>query len=218
MHTSDSLSHPESSARPLLLKHQENAAAELASPTVHSALKQALLVDSQADYKRGNYEAALDKFTHVYAMMEAENVSGTDDTFAAVVSNIGCCLHQLGEPEAAQVYYERAIQMFEKVPVSTLDWLLYGNVNQRRVEYIKARLVELGLDRKPDASQYLDGVGRRQAWSESERSGREQGLWSWFSPSSWYQYATLADAKREGGEQAHKLNADHAGTQGPSAA
>eukprot|EP00965_Chrysotila_dentata_P206315 6183469-Pleurochrysis_carterae.AAC.1 len=67
MHTSDSLSHPESSARPLLLKHQENAAAELASPTVHSALKQALLVDSQADYKRGNYEAALDKFTHVYA-------------------------------------------------------------------------------------------------------------------------------------------------------
>ena len=58
---------------------------------------------TQSAYKVGKYEEALDKFVHMFAILDSEEVVRRDETYASIVSNIGCCLHHLAEDRAAQV-------------------------------------------------------------------------------------------------------------------
>ena len=74
----------------------------------------------------------------------------------AIVHNIASCLHHLGELEAAQAYYEQAIQAFERAKTPFLERMMYGNTNQRRVDFVKERLIDISWGRKPDGDKCLD--------------------------------------------------------------
>ena len=80
----------------------------------------------------------------------------------AIVHNIASCLHHLGELEAAQAYYEQAIQAFEKAKTPFLERMMYGNTNQRRVDFVKERLIDISWGRKPDGDKYLDENGHKR--------------------------------------------------------
>ena len=54
--------------------------------------------------------------------------------------------------------------MFETTPTSLLDRIFYGNITQRRIEYVKARLIDVDLNREPDEDKYLDGYGHYRRW------------------------------------------------------
>ena len=69
-----------------------------------------------------------------------------------------------GEPEplsflprcpCSQKYYTLALELFEaKCATGRLTWLLYGDINQRRVDYVKARVGALSVGQKPDKSKW----------------------------------------------------------------
>ena len=64
--------------------------------------------------------------------------------------------------EAAQAYYEQAIQAFEKAKTPFLERMMYGNTNQRRVDFVKERLIDISWGRKPDGDKYLDENGHKR--------------------------------------------------------
>ena len=48
-----------------------------------------------------------------------------------------------------QAYYEQAIQAFEKGKTPFVERMMYGNTNQRRVDFVKERLIDISWGRKP---------------------------------------------------------------------
>lgn len=144
--------------------------------------------DAQQAYKTGQYDVALDRFCHFLALVETDpSQTIVSEMRATLTSNIGTCLHFLGQDSLATEYYERALEEFANVPLSRLSvtWLLYGNVNTKRIEYIQQRLVSLKSGKPPDGSVYQDGSGKERQWSKEEMEGRV-AAWSWLNPRSWF--------------------------------
>ena len=81
--------------------------------------------------------------------------------------------------------YEKALDEFEKVRVGWLTWLYYGNLTEKRMDYIRARLEALENGERPDPSTYQDGTGRTRHWTKEEMEGTDQN-WSFLSPYSWF--------------------------------
>jgi len=149
-------------------------------------LQSSLADDAAVAYRTQDFETALNLFTNYYACLEATG-SNDKETQAAIVSNIGSCLHNLEDFEPAEGFYKAAIQLFEQNKTGSLTWILYGDVNAKRLEYVKARVGELSQKQRPDLQKYLDGNGREQKWTKSEMTpGMPQ--WSWYNPYTWYQW------------------------------
>lgn len=146
--------------------------------------------DAQQAYKTGQYDVALDRFCHFLALVETDPATTLiSEMRATLTSNIGTCLHFLGQERLAEEYYERALEEFEKVPLSRLSvtWLIYGNVNAKRIEYIQQRVASLKAGKPPDGSTYQDGTGKERQWSKEEMEGRV-AQWSWIDPRTWFGY------------------------------
>ena len=57
------------------------------------------------------------------------------------LSTTSSCLHNLGEFDAAQAYYEQAVESFRKASSPLVDRIFYGDINRRRIEFVKERLI-----------------------------------------------------------------------------
>jgi len=155
--------------------------------------------EAQLCYKRMDYRAALEHFVKYVAAVQLDTTPDAE-VEASVFANLASCLHHLEETELAKKYYTAALELFEsKCATPRLTWLLYGDINQRRVDYIKARLALLSLGQKPTKSSYLDGYGKERQWSGYELGpeGQEFGYIDYVNPVSWYRYYT-AEAPAEG--------------------
>merc|ERR1712060_239502 len=111
-------------------------------------------------------------------------------TRAAIISNFGSSLHNMEDYGPAEEFYQAAIRMLEQIQTSSLTWLLYGDLNARKLEHLKARMGELSQRQRPDLQKYLDGNGREQKWTKSEMTPGSPGSpqWSWYNPYTWYQW------------------------------
>lgn len=96
------------------------------------------------------------------AIVEKTRTSSDHATRGAIVHNIGSCLHNLGEFEAAQAYYEQAVESFRKASSPLVDRLFYGDINRRRIEFVKERLIDISWGRKPDEDKYLNEFGYKR--------------------------------------------------------
>jgi len=148
--------------------------------------------EAQVLYKAGDYNGSLDKFCKYLAAVKLDKTPDPE-VEASLYANLASCLHHLDELELAKKYYTLALELFEaKCATSRLTWLVYGDINQRRVDYVKARVGSLSIGQKPDKSKYLDGYGKEQQWSSYELGpeGQEFGYLDYVNPVSWYRYYT----------------------------
>jgi len=126
------------------------------------ALEWQLLSEAKALFHRKEYEESLNTFTHCLAVTEKTRSSKDATVRGAIVHNIASCLHHLGELEAAQAYYEQAIQAFEKAKTPFVEKMMYGDTNKRRIDFVKERLIDISWGRKPDGDKYLDENGHKR--------------------------------------------------------
>ena len=113
-----------------------------------------LLTEAKELFHQKKYDEALNTFTHCLAVTEKTRSAKDHAVRGAVVHNIASCLHNLGELEAAQAYYEQAIAAFQKAYTPPLEKALYGDPNKRRIDFVKERLVDITWGRKPDCDKW----------------------------------------------------------------
>ena len=105
----------------------------------------------------------------------------------------------LDEFDLARVYYQLGLTEFASLGATGgFTWLIYGDVNQKRIEFIGKRLQALGAGEKPDFRKFLDGEGREQlrnappvaaAQADAAASSSESaGVLSYLSPTAWYRW------------------------------
>jgi len=159
--------------------------------------------EAEKAYKTAKYDQALEAFSKLLAVVESRGKptfwrtyvigDSVDDmeTRASCLANIGSCCHQMGEHESAKSYYEQAISAFDAISTSRVTWLFYGDVNEKRCNYIRKRLLDLADAKQPPRANYLDGTGKERKWSARELAGGETYyLVDWVNPISWYSWAT----------------------------
>ena len=112
-----------------------------------------LLAEAKTLFHQRKFEEALNTFTHCLAVTEKTRSATDHAVRGAVIHNIASCLHNLGEMESAQAYYEQAIDAFKKAKTPMLERAFYGDANKRRVEFVKERLVDISWGRKPDGDK-----------------------------------------------------------------
>jgi len=165
-----------------------------------SKAKTQLAEEAQVSYKTQNYDEALTKFCKYLAAVMLDK-SPDGEVEASLLANIGSSLHHLAEDELAKKYYTKALEAFEtKCYTSRMTWLFYGDINQRRIDYVKARIGVLSLGQKPDITKYLDGYGKERQWSAAEMKGEEFGYTDYINPISWYRYYTEVPTVEPAGE------------------
>ena len=118
-----------------------------------------LLAEAKTLFHQRKFEEALNTFTHCLAVTEKTRSAKDHAVRGAVIHNIASCLHNLGEMESAQAYYEQAVEAFQKAKTPMLEKAIYGDPNKRRIEFVKERLVDISWGRKPDGDKYLDENG-----------------------------------------------------------
>lgn len=129
------------------------------------SLEKRLLDQAEVTAGAGEWEEAVNVFTHALAVTEklraAADTTVYATTQAAIVSHIGTCLHHLGEFEAAKAYYEEAITSIQRLRTPSYErWLtsalgrLSGvpppDLNHARVQFLRGRLLDLEFDRMPE--------------------------------------------------------------------
>ena len=140
---------------------------------------------------------------------------------ATLTCNVGASLYGMDHPELALVWFEKGLDevrlaapadlqaaaltgvgvaraQFQKLPFSLVSrvanlpvWLFYGNVNDKRVEYVQARIADIKAGKKADGSTYQDAYGKSRNWTQHEMEGKP--TWSWLSPLSWFGYGQLTE-------------------------
>lgn len=178
-----------------------------------------LLNDAKEQFHRGEYEQALNTFTATLAVTEKTRSSKDYAVRGAIVHNIASCLHHLGEIEAAQEYYEQAINSFEKAKTGVVEKMLYGDTNKRRVDFVKERLIDISWGRKPDVDKYLDELGRKKVVPQPPVNGGQTKLSSQWDedmpPPPWAQRDMLGQPNRELPGWMNAAGAAAAGTSQP---
>jgi len=145
-----------------LLENVTRYHAQIGADVNRDALQQLewnLLAEAKQLFHQHKYQEALNTFTHCLAVTEKTRSAKDHAVRGAVIHNIASCLHNLGEMEAAQAYYEQAIDAFKKAKTPLFERVLYGDANRRRVDFVKERLVDITWGRKPDGDKYLDENG-----------------------------------------------------------
>jgi len=125
-------------------------------------LEYKLLQDAKHLYHNHHWEDALNTFAQVLAIVEKTRTNQDHATRGAIIHNIGSCLHNLGEFDAAQAYYEQAVESFRKASSPLVDRLFYGDINRRRIEFVKERLIDISWGRKPDEDKFLNEYGYKK--------------------------------------------------------
>jgi len=145
-----------------------------------------LLSEAKTLFHQRKFEEALNTFTHCLAVTEKTRSAKDHAVRGAVIHNIASCLHNLGEMEAAQAYYEQAIEAFKKAYTPLMERAIYGDANKRRIEFVKERLVDISWGRKPDGDKYLDENGNKRpvapVFGESQENGEQQLSDRWRAP------------------------------------
>lgn len=165
-------------------------------PGTRRAVMEKLEGEAQEAYKTGNYEIALDRFAHYLALVETDpSTTMISEMRATLTSNIVACLHHLGDVDGAIEYYERALQEFKAIPFTLFSrlsviWVVYGNLIDKRVEYVEKKLASIRAGEPPDGSTYQDGYGKSRKWTKEEQEGK---TWSIWRPRSWFGYGKLQE-------------------------
>ena len=140
---------------------------------------------AQVAHRTGNYEGSFDLFCHLLAVVDTDpRTTNASEMRATVTANLASAMHFLGELDVAKDFYEKALDEFAKVGVGWITWLYYGNLTEKRMDYIRARLENISRGEKPDPSTYQDGSGKTRHWTKEEMEGTDSN-WSFFSPYSW---------------------------------
>ena len=103
-------------------------------------------------------------------MAEKTSGGGEHAEYGAILHNIASCLHCIGDFDAARAYYEHALAVFDAragptrfMPGPSRIWtVVYGDIDQKRRDFVRERLVDVEFRRKPDLDQYLDQYGARR--------------------------------------------------------
>mmetsp|Transcript_42592 Transcript_42592/g.117900 ORF Transcript_42592/g.117900 Transcript_42592/m.117900 type:complete len:221 (-) Transcript_42592:175-837(-) len=159
-------------------------------------------VTAQSAYRDADYEKALELFARHLAF--SARLGMDPELEASLSSNIGACLHHLGDDELSKKYYTQAISIFEtRCYTPRLTWLWYGDINQKRIDFVKARVDALTESKKP-ASTYLDTSGNERTWEAGAEGSAEgdTGLLAYFNPFAWYRYYATTPAADEPAAQA----------------
>lgn len=153
--------------------HTANIGADVSKSTLQS-LERTLLEEAKMLCYSKKWDEAISAFTHALAVCEKSRAANDIPVRAAIVHNLGYCLHCLGEWEAAKEYYEQALQLFQRVKTPAIDrWTtgwLYGDVNESRVRFIKERLLDITFRQFPE-DEYLDEFGRKRPMPDAEDAG-----------------------------------------------
>lgn len=157
--------HPPKSHGPLQPFHAQVGTLEPAALAALEAVSNSIIVEARKKFHQGNFEEALHGFQ--YCLAVAEKTTGSGDSskiaeYGAMLHNIASCLHCLGDFATAKTYYERALQAFEGPPPSRFSYMLYGDVDRKRCDFVRERLIDIEHGRKPDLDKYLDGYGNRR--------------------------------------------------------
>ena len=155
-------------------RHTANIGANISRMHLQD-LEHRLLEEAKSHCYAKRWEAAIGAFTHALAVTEKAHDANEIPVRAAIVHNLGYCLHNQGEWEAAKHYYEQALSLFKRVKTPVIDrWTtgwLYGDVNEVRIIFIKERLHDISFRRFP-VDEYLDEFGRKRPMPEVEGGGR----------------------------------------------
>ena len=140
--------------------------------------------DALALLRQGNFDDALDIFTHALAVSEkAQEVHDrplSERTLTAhawrkvvnekkqcqgqglIIQNIGYCLHCIGELEAARAYYKQALEILAKSRRANafIDWWRYGEETEAKIQAIKARLNDIDEGHLPYDQPGAPGWGK----------------------------------------------------------
>jgi len=129
------------------------------------AISNSMIVEARKKFHQRSFEEALHGFQYCLAVAEKTTRAGKSSKtaeYGALLHNIASCLHCLGDFVSAKQYYERALIAFEGPPPSRFTYLFYGDVDRKRCEFVRERLVDIQYGRKPDLDKYLDGYGNRR--------------------------------------------------------
>jgi len=171
----------------LLNKYKEEAAVELKSSRQRRLKSTKLTEEAQDAHKTQKYEISYDRFVHLLAIHEIDPYSpkAGSEIRAMLLSNLASALHFLGELTSAAEYYEKALEEFTQNRVGWMTWIQAGNLNEKRIAYIQARLAMVATGERPDPALYLDGYGKGRRWSQEEMEGTDKS-WSVFQPRTWW--------------------------------
>eukprot|EP00322_Chrysochromulina_rotalis_P018630 CAMPEP_0115848512 /NCGR_PEP_ID=MMETSP0287-20121206/10963_1 /TAXON_ID=412157 /ORGANISM="Chrysochromulina rotalis, Strain UIO044" /LENGTH=391 /DNA_ID=CAMNT_0003302433 /DNA_START=17 /DNA_END=1193 /DNA_ORIENTATION=+ len=149
--------------RPLQTFHAQVGSSVPASAL--DAIASSMIVEARKKFHQRKFEEALHAFQHCLAVAEKTTTSSRTAKMAeygALLHNVASCLHCLGDFATAKAYYERALICFEGPAPSRLSYVLYGDVDSKRCEFVRERLVDIEFGRLPDLDKYLDGYGKRR--------------------------------------------------------
>lgn len=193
-------------------RHTANIGADVSRMKLAN-LEHTLLEEAKKLCYARKYAEAIDHFTHALAVCEKSRAVTDVPVRAAIVHNLGYCLHCLGEWEAAEAYYEEALAYFRSVKTPAIErytvGLLYGDVNQSRMKFIKERLLDISFRRLPE-DEYLDEFGKKRPMPvvDDQKTGggdEARGPVDWEAAErrpGWLAVSQQADAGPSGGTPA----------------
>lgn len=118
-------------------------------------------------YRAGEFRDALLKFAHMLAATD-------DDSKNSIISNIGSCLHMMGEHDLAEKYYTVARNSFANTKVGRVSRFFFGDANPARVKFIEKRMA-LNADGQPfDPQVYLTETGQEMRWPDEPPKNKEE--------------------------------------------
>lgn len=147
------------------LKFQARVGAKVDKAALETVMNR-LTVEARAKFHQQRFEEALNLFRQAAALGDttlADQAARARVEGGAMEHNIASCLHCLGEFAEAKQYYEAALAAFDpghnSSRMSRFWNALYGDVDRKRRDFVRERLVDIEFGRKPDLDKYLDGFG-----------------------------------------------------------
>jgi len=170
----------------LVETYKQKCVEEIKTNYQRKTLKNDLTEKAQVAHRTAQYDTSYDLFCHLLAAIETDPyTTNVSEMRATITANVASALHFLGQDDLAKEMYEKSLEEFAKVPVGWLTWLYYGNLVEKRMDYIRARLAAIDNGEKPDGSTYQDGTGKTRYWTKEEMEGSDKN-WSFLSPYSWF--------------------------------
>jgi len=130
-----------------------------------------LVQDSLVCRQAGKSELHLTKAIETVACVEMNRKAMGDDQkmlHAFALSNLGSALHILGYLDAARQLYEQAHSELASAPRPLCIFCL-AEPRDEQLNYIYSRMEMAARCEMPDPSEYLDGDGQKQHWTEEDK-------------------------------------------------
>jgi hypothetical protein len=121
-----------------------------------------LIHQARFHFHQKEFEEALVTFKHALSIAEKTTIKGRHAEYGAIAHNIASCLHCLGDFDSAKDHYHLALNAFQREAPSRWSLALYGDIDHKRCQFVKERLVDIEFGRKPDLDKFLDGYGQKR--------------------------------------------------------